>query len=38
MDLFIRAIGIAGATRKIGLANLVCTVKRLLFLRGMAPA
>jgi transposase len=36
MDLFIRTIGIARATTKIGLANLVFNIKRLLFLRRTA--
>jgi IS5 family transposase len=36
MDLFIRTIGIARATTKIGLANLVFNIKRLLFLRRVA--
>ena len=36
MDLFIRTIGIAPATTKIGLANLVFNIKRLLFLRRVA--
>ena len=38
MDLFIRTIGIARATTKIGLANLVYNIKRLLFLRRIAAA
>ena len=38
MDLFIRTIGIARATVKIGLANLVYNIKRLLFLRRIAAA
>jgi transposase, IS5 family len=38
MDLFIRTIGIARATTKIGLANLVYNIKRLLFLRRSALA
>jgi transposase len=38
MDLFIRTIGIARATTKIGLANLVFNIKRLLFLRRVAAA
>jgi len=38
MDLFIRTIGIARATMKIGLANLVYNIKRLLFLRRIANA
>ncbi len=33
MGLFIRTIGIARAKTKIGLANLVYNIKRLLFLR-----
>jgi IS5 family transposase len=36
MDLFIRTVGIARATTKIGLANLVFNIKRLLFLRRVA--
>ena len=36
MGLFIRTIGIARATLKIGLANLVYNIKRLLFLRRAA--
>ena len=38
MDLFVRTIGIARATTKIGMANLVYNIKRLLFLRRMAEA
>ena len=38
MGLFIRTIGIARATVKIGLANLVYNIKRLLFLRRTAAA
>jgi len=38
MDLFIRTIGIARARTKIGMANLVYNMKRLLFLRRMAEA
>jgi hypothetical protein len=38
MDLFIRTIGIARATVKIGLANLVYNIQRLLFLRRIAVA
>ena len=38
MGLFIRTIGIARATTKIGLANLVSNIKRLLFLRRIAAA
>jgi len=36
--LFIRTIGIARATVKIGLANLVYNIQRLLFLRRIAVA
>ncbi len=38
MDLFVRTIGIARATTKIGMANLVYNIKRLLFLRRLAEA
>src|ERR1700730_18510417 len=38
MDLFIRTIGIARATVKIGLANLVYNIQRSLFLRRTAVA
>jgi IS5 family transposase len=38
MGLFIRTIGIARATIKIGIANLVYNIKRLLFLRRTAVA
>jgi IS5 family transposase len=38
MGLFILTIGIARATTKIGMANLVYNIKRLLFLRGTAVA
>ena len=38
MDLFIRTIGIERATTKIGMANLVYNIKRLLFLRRVAAA
>jgi transposase, IS5 family len=38
MDLFIRTIGIARANMKIGLANFVYNIKRLLFLRRIAVA
>jgi IS5 family transposase len=38
MDLFIRTVGIARATTKIGLANLVYNIKRLIFLRRAAVA
>ena len=37
MELFIRTIGIARATTKIGLANLVFNIKRLPFLRRRDP-
>ena len=38
MRLFIRTIGIARATTKIGMANLVYNIKRLIFLRKIAIA
>jgi transposase, IS5 family len=38
MDLFIRTVGIARATTKIGLANLVYNIKRLIFLRRTVVA
>ena len=38
MRLFIRTIGIARATTKIGMANLVYNIKRLIFLRNLAIA
>jgi hypothetical protein len=38
MGLFIRTIGTARAKTKIGLASLVCNIKRLLFLRRIAAA
>jgi hypothetical protein len=38
MGLFIRTIGIARATTKIGMANLVYNIKRLIFLRKIAIA
>jgi len=38
MDLFIRTIGIARAKTKIGMANLVYNMKRLLFLQRTAAA
>jgi IS5 family transposase len=38
MGLFIRTIGIARATAKTGLANLVYNIKRLLFLQRIAVA
>jgi hypothetical protein len=38
MGLFIRTIGIARATIKIGMANLVYNIKRLIFLRNLAIA
>ena len=36
MGLFVRTIGISRATLKIGMANLVYNIKRLLFLRRIA--
>ena len=38
MDLFVRTIGIARATTKIGMANLVYNLKRLLCLRRRLAA
>jgi IS5 family transposase len=38
MGLFVRTIGIVRATVKIGMANLVYNIKRLLFLRRTAAA
>ncbi len=38
MDLFIRTIGIARATTKIGMANFVYNIKRLIFLQRTAAA
>jgi hypothetical protein len=38
MDLFIRTIGIARAKTKIGLANFVYNLKRLMLLRRIAAA
>jgi hypothetical protein len=38
MGLFIRTIGIARATTKIGMSNLVYNIKRLIFLRKIAIA
>ena len=38
MGLFIRTVGLPRAATKIGLANLVYNVKRLVFLRRSAPA
>jgi hypothetical protein len=38
MRLFVRTIGIARATIKIGMANLVYHIKRLIFLRNLAIA
>ena len=38
MGLFIRTIGIARATIKIGMANLVYNIKRFIFLRKIAIA
>jgi hypothetical protein len=38
MDLFIRTVGIARATMKIGTANIVYNLKRLVFLDHLAAA
>jgi transposase, IS5 family len=38
MDLFVRTIGIARATMKIGMANIVYNMKRLVFLDRLAAA
>ena len=38
MDLFIRTIGLPRAATKIGLANLLYNLKRLVFLRRCAAA
>lgn len=38
MGLFVRTIGIARATTKIGLANIAYNMKRLIFLQRAAPA
>lgn len=38
MGLFVRTIGIARATTRIGLANLVYNMKRLIFIARTAPA
>jgi IS5 family transposase len=38
MDLFIRTIGIARARVKIGMANMVYNMKRLIFLDRLAAA
>ncbi len=38
MDLFIRTIGLARATTKIGMANLVYNLKRLVFLQRLAAS
>ena len=38
MDLFIRTVGLPRASAKIGLANLVYNIKRLIFLQRSAPA
>jgi hypothetical protein len=38
MGLFVRTIGLARATTKIGMANLVYNVKRLIFLRTRVAA
>jgi len=36
MDLLIRTVGIARATTKIGMANLVYNMRRLVFLHRLA--
>jgi hypothetical protein len=38
MGLFVRTIGIARARAKIGLANIVCNMRRLLFWERAAQA
>jgi transposase, IS5 family len=38
IGLFIRTIGIARATAKIGMANLIYNIKRFIFLRKIAVA
>jgi hypothetical protein len=38
MGLVVRAVGIARATTKIGMANIVYNIKRLIFLRKPATA
>ena len=38
MDLFVRTIGIARATMKIGMTNIVYNMKRLVFLDCLAAA
>jgi transposase, IS5 family len=38
MDLFIRTIGIARATMKMGMVNLVYNIRRLVFLHRLGPA
>jgi hypothetical protein len=38
MGLFIRTIGIARATTKVGMANLVYNIKRFIFLRKIVIA
>lgn len=38
MDLFVRTVGIARATVKIGMANIVYNIKRLVFLDRLAAA
>ena len=38
MELFIRTVGLARATVKIGMANLVFNMKRLVFLDRIAAA
>ena len=37
MELFIRTVGLSRASTKIGLANLVYNLKRLVFLRRRMP-
>ena len=38
MDLFVRTVGLARATTKIGMANLVYNLKRLVFLQRLAAS
>ena len=38
MDLFVRTVGIARAAVKIGMANMVYNMKRLVFLDRLAAA
>jgi transposase, IS5 family len=38
MDLFVRTIGIARATMKIGMVNIVYNMKRLVFLDRLTAA